>query len=379
MNYDLAKELAKEYDVTVLRPVPSRPIGYKYGICPSEELVDGFKLVTIDSFLSPESNIFGRIKESISFSRACKGYLKKSKDTYSFVYNDAWQFFGLFIIAHYCSCKKMPFILPIQDVYPESLLTHLKVSGCFKKLALLFLLPIDKYYQRKAIAVRTITNEMADYLSETRKMPRNKYCVVYNWQDSPDKPILEQNNANRIYAYFGSVNEHANVELIISSFISSGQKDSMLWIYGSGNRLEQCRRIVKEANAKNVVFGEFTPSNMYELQSKTDVLVLALPSGNGNLALPSKLSSYLFSGKPVLASVDSKCTVDGIIRKERCGYVVAPDNLDSLINGFNYFASLGDSELKDMGRRGQKFAYNNLTKEKNLSLVVKMIKKSITE
>ena len=39
LNYDLAHELAKEYDVTVLRPYPTRPIGatfdsadYMYGI-----------------------------------------------------------------------------------------------------------------------------------------------------------------------------------------------------------------------------------------------------------------------------------------------------------------------------------------------------------
>ena len=29
LNYDLAHELAKKYDVTVLRPYPTRPIGAK--------------------------------------------------------------------------------------------------------------------------------------------------------------------------------------------------------------------------------------------------------------------------------------------------------------------------------------------------------------
>ena len=30
LNYDLAHELAKDYEVTVLRPYPTRPIGAKF-------------------------------------------------------------------------------------------------------------------------------------------------------------------------------------------------------------------------------------------------------------------------------------------------------------------------------------------------------------
>ena len=379
MNYDLAKDLAKDCDVTVLRPVPSRPIGNKYGSGRELDQIDAFEIVTLKSYTSPESRIMGRIKESISFSMACLSYLRQNKKKYDLVYNDAWQLCGLYIIAKYCKRRNIPYVVPIQDVYPESLLTHLKSNNIVNKLIFSILLPIDKYYQKNAVVVRTISEEMADYLSKTRHIHRSQYQVVYNWQDSPQSHFVETYNSKIVFAYFGSVNEHANVELIIQSFIALNQQNSVLWIYGAGNRLDECKKLVDRTHVNNVIFGKFTPENMYDLQSKADVLVLALPSGNGTLAFPSKLSSYLFSGKPILASVDNGCAVDRMIALNKCGKSVGPDDVTCLTEGFLFFLKMDYSERCAMGKRGKDFADTFLTKEKNLGKVVDMIKNSIKD
>lgn len=379
MNYDLAKALSKEYLVTVLRPVPSRPIGSNYEKGSIDETINHIRIVTLGSFTCPESRLLGRIKESIAFSKECIKFIKKCGEVFDFVYNDAWQFIGLFMIARYCNHNKIPYIVPIQDVYPESLLTHLKWPDFLQRVILKTLIPIDKYYQKNAVSVRTITPEMADYLSGTRQISRDRYLVVHNWQEAPKRLYEEPENCKTVFAYFGSVNEHANVELIIRSFIALNSKDAELWIYGSGNRLDACKRIAKMNYSSSVIFGEFTPENMYELQSKADVLVLALPSGNGTLALPSKLSSYLFSGKPVLASVDAGCSVDGIIRNNKCGKSVLPGDEKGLSEGYSYFIQIDTSTRKEMGQRGRDFAYKHLTKDLNLEIVVQAIKKTITQ
>lgn len=67
LNYDLAKELSKEYNITVLRPMPTRPIGNSFNIsssgCPS------FHEVLVESYTHPESSFLGRFRESIDFGR----------------------------------------------------------------------------------------------------------------------------------------------------------------------------------------------------------------------------------------------------------------------------------------------------------------------
>ena len=60
LNYDLAHELAKEYEVTVLRPYPTRPIGAKFE---SVEVEDkSFETILLDSYTHPESELKGRFK-----------------------------------------------------------------------------------------------------------------------------------------------------------------------------------------------------------------------------------------------------------------------------------------------------------------------------
>ena len=76
MNYDLAEALAKEHDVTVVIPHPSRPIsrnysGYQHPKYP-------FKLIVVDSYTHPKSSIKGRMKESISFSQKAIEYVESS-------------------------------------------------------------------------------------------------------------------------------------------------------------------------------------------------------------------------------------------------------------------------------------------------------------
>ncbi len=376
LNYDLAKALAKEYQVTVLRPRPTRPIGASF----CEEWSDSdFETVLIDSYTHPESELIGRFKETWDFSRKSVQYLKAHKDEIDFVYNDGWQLFGLNIIAKACVKYNIPYIVPIQDIYPECLLTKSHIPGFAKKLINNVLLPIDKYYQKHAYRVRTISDEMADCLSKTRGVERSKYLVVNNWQNDEDfmnLPIAKTSD-KIVFEYVGSINVHANVDLMIKAFAEANIPNSELRIYGGGNQKENCQQIVKDLGLNNVSFGFVSRNQIPIVQAAASVLILALPSGNGNLCLPSKLTSYLLSGKPVLASVDLDSSTKRILEGEGCGKTVVPDDKDALINGFRFFATLTNEEREKMGKKSREYALHNLTREVNLSLVIESIKKAL--
>lgn len=373
LNYDLARELAKKYDVTVLRPYPTRPIGAKFD---TAEVNDGtFKTVLIDSYTHPESQLIGRFKEAIDFSKKSVAYVKEHHNEIDFIYNDGWQLFGLYIIAKACVKYGIPYIVPIQDIYPECLLTKGSYPGFIKKTILTLLQPLDKYYQKNAERVRTISDEMADYLSSKRKLPRDKYLVVNNWQNDEDFMSLPNpaKNDQITFAYVGSINVHANVDLMIKAFAAAKIPDSQFRIYGGGNQKEQCQELVEELGLNNVTFGFVSRSEIPSVQAEADVLVLALPEGNGNLCLPSKLTSYMLSGKPVLASVDQDSSTKRILEGNDCGITVAPDNLDALTQAFVEYGKMSSEKMETMGRNSREYAMNNLTREINLAKVVESI------
>ena len=372
LNYDLAKELAKDYRVTALRPKPTRPIGSTF----QEDWSDlDFETVLIDSYTHPESELMGRFKESLDFGKKSAKYIKEHKNEIDFVYNDGWQLFSLNIVAKACVKYDIPYIVPIQDIYPECLLTKANYPGIVKKTIEAVLKPIDKYYQKHAYRVRTISDEMADYLSSTRKISRDKYLVVNNWQNDDDfKKLPEPEKSDKlVFEYVGSINVHANVDLMIKAFAEANIPNSELRIYGGGNQKEACQQLVKDLGLANVSFGFVSRNEIPTVQAAASVLILALPTGNGNLCLPSKLTSYLLSGKPVLASVDQDSSTKRILEGEGCGKTVVPDDKDALINGFKYFAEMAQDEREKMGEKSREYAMTHLTREVNLSLVINSI------
>lgn len=380
LNYDLAHELAKEYDVTVLRPYPTRPIGAKFDNADVED--KSFKTIYIKSYTHPQSELIGRFKESNDFGKKSVEYIEKHHGEIDFVYNDGWQLFGLYLVAKVCKKYGIPYMVPIQDIYPECLFTNKNYPGLLKWMIKTILLPIDKYYQKHAACVRTISDEMQDYLSETRGVAKENYLVVNNWQNDEDflkdYPAREK-DGKLVFAYVGSINGHANVDLMIKAFAEANIPNSELRIYGGGNQKEKCQQLVKDLGLTNVSFGFVSRNEIPAVQSDASVLILALPTGNGNLCLPSKLTSYLLSGKPVLASVDQDSSTKRILEEEGCGKTVVPDDKEALVNGFKYFAELTSEAREQMGERSREYALKHLTREVNLQKVVSSIKDILTK
>lgn len=375
LNYDLAHELAKDYEVTVLRPYPTRPIGAKFD---SEDVEDkSFKTILIDSYTHPQSELIGRFKESNDFGRKSVAYIKEHHNEIDFVYNDGWQLFGLYRVAKVCKKYGIPYMVPIQDIYPECLFTNKSYPGIVNSIIKGFLLPIDRYYQKHAACVRTISNEMREYLSSTRNVPEENYLVVNNWQN--DEDFLKEYPARPadgklIFAYVGSINGHANVDLMINAFVEANIENAEFRIYGGGNKKDYCVDLVKQLGAKNIVFDMVSRDKVALVQSQADVLLLALPKGNGNLCLPSKMVSYMLSGKAVLASVDEDSATTRYISESKCGMSVQPDSIESFKEGFLHFSNMKRNEIEAIGNNSRNYSLSHLTREKNLKTVVDKIK-----
>ena len=373
LNYDLAKALSRDYCVTILRPRPTRPIGTKFQAGWSDP---NLETILVESYTHPKSELFGRLIESIDFGRRSVKYIRAHLNAIDYVYNDGWQLFGLYLVAKACKKKGIPYMVPIQDIYPESLFTGKSYPQIVKRIITLALLPFDVFYQKHALNVRTISKEMADYLSSTRHINRDKYLVVNNWQN--DAEFLKeypkrQEDGKTIFEYVGSINEHANVELMIRAFAESTVSNCELRIYGGGNKREDCINLIKDLGLTNVLFDFVSRERVPFVQSQADVLVLALPSGNGNLCLPSKLTSYMLSGKPVLASVDDDSSTKRIITNNHCGMSVSPDSVEALAHAMREFAEMTVEQRAEMGKSSRDYALAHLTRRVNLSLVVDKI------
>lgn len=373
MNYDLAEALSAEFNVTVLRPVPTRPINADY----SSQVLNynnPFKCITLSTYTHPGASIIGRTRETISFGMACAKYINENHTNIDFIYNSSWQLFGYYIVARAAVKHSIPYIVPIQDIYPECVLPSNK-GGLLGKALFKVLQGFDVYYQKHAHLVRTISDEMAKYLSTTRKVSLDKYLVVNNWQDDSAYESLGPSEHDKVvFAFVGSINKSSRVEYMINAFIRANIPNTELRIYGNGVDKAHCEEMVKAKGISNIIFDSVPRDRVPEVQAECDVLLSALERGTAGLCLPSKLTSYMLTGRAIIVSVDKDSATARYLKESRGGIVVEPDNEMKLAEAFTQIVDEGKEIIERYGRNNKAYAQKYLTKEVNLNMVVNSIK-----
>lgn len=378
LSFDIATSLSIEDEVVVVSPRPTRPSGMIF----DKEYRSNysFRHVVLESYTCPQSSVFGRFKESHSFGKYIKKYIESNHENISVIYANVWPLFAQKVLLKVAYKYKIPVVLHIQDIYPESISKKVKFFGALINQAFL---PVDRYNLQKACKVVTISEQMKKYLAQTRLIAENKITVIRNWQNDDAFTVLQakdnvQEDKEFCFLYLGSINPTAGVDLLIHAFGKANFKKTCLMIAGDGSDKQKCIQIA-EGYEKRIEFIQVTPEQVPKIQSMADILLLPLKKGVAGTALPSKMTAYMFSGKPIIASIDMDSEVADIIEHNSCGWVIEPENEQQLIKCMDVALKMNQGDLEMMGERALQYATKNLSKEFNLTKLISIIKDSKRE
>jgi glycosyltransferase involved in cell wall biosynthesis len=375
LSKDIATTLSKNHSVVVLCPRPSRPEGYRFTSFTEET---DYEVIHLNSYTSPASKIIGRFRESYSLGKHSVEYIKKHQKEIDCIYLNSWPLASQYLIIKAAKKFNIPCVVHIQDIYPESLTSKLpKVIGeNFNKL----LLPLDRFILKNATKVLGISGNMISYLSETRKVERSKFGLVRNWQNDDQFLDFVQENNNQsffTFMYAGSISASAGVETLIYAFNKANLENSKLLIAGDGAEKDRCLEVAGRLNNHYIEFLEAVPEQIAEIQSKANVLLLPLKKGISKTATPSKLTAYLFSGKPIIACVEEESDAANILNESGCGLVVEPENIDAIAMAMKKISAMEKFQLQKMEKSGRNYAVVNLSKKANLNKIIATIEDMI--
>ena len=367
---DLAAELAKDYEVTVLRPRPSRPMGFQMPEYSYDQFA--FNVIELDSYIHPASSLVGRFRESYSMGKHCVKYIEEHYQEIGFVYNGPWHLVGRHMVAKRCLKYGIPYITPVQDIYPESLSSKLPAIPFVRGLVNKLLLPSDKFLLKNAVKIHTISDKMVDYLSRTRQIPKEQFFVVRNWQD--EEPFIEfsKKAAGTLikekftFMYLGNVGPLAGIDVLFDAMRIANLPSSRLVIAGSGSAKQHLMNKAKEYHNCDIEFWDVAAGEVPSTQDKADVMVLPVRKGYAMSSIPSKLPAYMFSSKPVLACVDSGSDTALCIQESDAGWVALPEDVNSIASKMREAFESPKEELIAKGQKGLVYAIDNFSKEKNL-------------
>ena len=372
-SFSLAEELSKKGELLVISPKPTRPFGYVFK--PVEEAA-AFKRIVFNSFTCPKSKFLGRFRESYSFGRNAIKYIKLEKDVLRCVYVSAWPLFAQKMIVRECKRMHIPAVISVQDIYPEALVEKLPL---FKRWIHQILLPIDKYSLGNASGIVTISNTMKEYLVSTRNLSSSKVHVVPNWSQSEasQRALITDPDMSRgvlfTFMFLGSLSPTAGVSHLIKSYGLHPLEGSRLVIAGSGSEKEALISLAQQYSSASIEFWQVEPERVPEIQSHADVALLSLKKGASFFAIPSKLSSYFFSKKPVIACVDEGSDTARIISEAMSGWVLPPEDEVMLHQMMAKVIRYSKTDLRQMGEKGYLYADQHFSKKNNLKQLANII------
>jgi len=390
IHHDLAQHMAGENNsVWFISPKPSRPLGTQYQDIRKDtvsRIADNCWHVRINSFTYPAYNFFFRTYESIDFGIRSIRYVNRKIKDYDIIYVSPWAYLGQFMILVLRKNKKVPVIMNVQDLYPESFLVRIKSKAVNWLLSPLYLL--DRYNAVKSTHITVISDTMKEVYTGKRGIVNSKISVIHNWQDEsefmkaqlPKEEILEKYkipcfNGRFIFMYLGNIGPVAGVDTILNSFSKLEKEKSYLIIAGSGSSKDKCQLLARKLNITNLAFTEVPPGlkDVVELQSIADILLLPINPEAANSSMPSKLIAYMFSGKPVITSANEFSETAMAVKISGCGWTTKTNDAKDWIEVLELALKTNRETLASMGRSGFDYAIENYSKKEGLKRMSQLI------
>ncbi len=338
------------HEVTVVTCVPNHPKGqiypgYKNKIF-QREIVDGIKVIRLWTYVTANEGFVKRTLNYISYMISVIfsiPFLPKS----DVVISTSPQFFcglsGYFVKLF----KRIPWILEIRDLWPESIFA---VGAIKNKTIIRILEYLEKKAYQKCDHIVPVTDAFKDFISN-KGINREKITVIKNGVDlsfyKPDEINITDEygfelDKKFVASYFGTHGMAHHLETILEcANILKDRDDIVFLLVGDGAEKQKLLKLKEKQGLKNVVMLDQQNKNkMPLLWSLSDVsLVLLKKSDLFKTVIPSKIFESMAMKKPIILGVEGE--VKGMIAESESGICVEPENAQELAEAVR---SLADSK-----------------------------------
>jgi glycosyltransferase involved in cell wall biosynthesis len=175
----------------------------------------------------------------------------------------------------------------------------------------------------------------------------------------------------RILLYAGNLGRGHRYMEFVEAMRKLGSKGP-LWVFmgdGAGFKLLKKIQAAEPALPLLIESPHFGMSYAARMAA-ADAHLVSLQEGWQGLIVPSKLQASLASGKPVIFVGPQDCESARWIKSGKAGWVVSPDDIESLIKLVKH----PRSELAKRGRSGKSWALKNFEMKRSLNRMLEQIK-----
>lgn len=278
---------------------------------------------------------------------------------------------GIVSLRHWASGSRPALGLWVHDLYAVGLQETQNSSGAKARL----LANVESRVLNHADGIAVLTDRFRAQLVQNLGVDPSKVTRIRNWnhirgiQNSDRRDIrgrLGWSEDQSIVLHAGNMGVKQGLDNVVQAARIAEEQNSNLRfvLLGDGNQRRQL-----EENARGLSRLEFLDPVPEEDFASTlaaaDILLLNELPGVSDMSIPSKLTSYFQSGRPVLAATGPDSTAAGEIRASGAGVQIPGGNPMSLFEAATRLAS--NPLLQDeLGARGIQYADRELTEQASL-------------
>lgn len=363
-----AKELqAVEGDrVTVVTGFPNYPAGKIYDgyrIRPiTREVRDGVEIVRLPLVPGHGRNPLWRIANYLSFFASLLVWGLFAARKYDLVYVYHPPMTVGFAAALFSAVHRKPFILEVQDLWPESVVASgISGAGALER----GLAAMCRFVYRRAAHIVAQSHGMADRLIE-RGANASAMSVIYNWSNSEPAPLPPRSAPGGAYEflYTGNLGIYQDLGTAIAATRIAHAADPRVRLTMIGNGAEKARLAASltDADRAFIRFRDSVPQeDLLEIVANADCLLLHLRDMPFfEFTIPSKIPFYLAMARPVLAGIRGEAA--GILRDSGAAEVVAPESPDAMARAMVTLAGETPARREARGRQGAAYYHEHLAR-----------------
>ena len=268
-------------------------------------------------------------------------------------------------------CFRVPFVLEIRDLWPESLCAvgarNCK-SGFYRAVGVL-----ARFLHRRCDQLVVVTPAFRQQLIERRDVPADKIDVVENGVEpdlfSPSGPTEIRRpfalEGKFIISYIGTIGMAHGLETVLDAaeLIRSECPGAHVLLIGEG---AEKTKIEEEAACRGLKNVSLLPAQARETVPAfiraSDTCVVHLKKAEAfQTVIPTKMLEFMSCGRAVILGVEGQAAE--LLQKANAGICIPPEDAEQLANAI--ITLYRDSGLRGrLGANGRAYILQNLTRER---------------
>lgn len=334
--------VADGHEVEVLASVPNFPEGHVYGGYMNRftrEEHDGVGVMRVPMYVTANTGTLKRTLSYISFMLSALWFSRRVTRRPDLVVATSPQFFaaiGGYLIA---LSMRVPFVLEVRDLWPESIVA---VGAVRRNRVIQLLERIELFLYQRSAHIVVVTDSFKRYIEE-KGIPAGKVSVLKNGFDLETlaRPLdldkiaqikREHDLEGKFVAsYIGTIGMAHGVEVMLEAARRCKDPDAMFVVIGTGAERESLERMQRALALPNFCLVDKQSREMARhFMALSDVSVVHLRrSPLFRTVIPSKIFESMAMGKPIVLGVEGE-TLD-IIKEARAGIAFTPEDPDALL------------------------------------------------